>query len=101
MEIPDIKIKYREREFNAYSFEERVSVVKAYLFDNLSTKNIDTIILNLNNPDDEGWKKDSRGWQSWAILNHLGLGKFRGIFQGMSIEEAIIELKSKNNPSYD
>ena len=35
MEIPDIKIKYREREFNAYSFEERVSVVKAYLFDNL------------------------------------------------------------------
>ena len=101
MEIPDIKIKYREREFNAYSFEERVAVVKAYLFDNLSTKNIDTIILNLNNPDDEGWKKDSRGWQSWAILNHLGLGKFRGIFQGMSIEEAIIELKSKNNPSYD
>ena len=89
MEIPDIVIKSRPREFNAYSFEERISVVKAYLFDNISYKNIDTIVLNLNNPDDEGWKRDTKGYQSWAIINHLGLGKFKGIFQGMSIEEAI------------
>ena len=100
MEIPDIVIKSRPREFNAYSFEERISVVKAYLFDNISYKNIDTLALNLNNPDDEGWKRDTKGYQSWAIINHLGLGKFKGIFQGMSIEEAIEELKSKNNPSY-
>lgn len=98
--MPDINIKPRPREFNAYSFEQRIYVVKAYLFDNLSTENIDTIVLNLNNPDDEGWKRNTKGWQSWAIINHLGLGKFKGIFQGMNVEEAIEELKSKNNPDY-
>ena len=101
MEIPDIEIKSRPREFNSYSFEDRVSIVKAYLFENLSYEKIDTNVLKLNNPEDEGWKKNSKGWQSWAIINHLGLGKFKGIFQGMSTEEAIIELKSKNDSSYD
>ena len=100
MEIPEIEIKSRPREFNAYSFEEQFSVLKAYLFDNLSYRKIDTIILNFNNPDDEGWKRDTKGFQSWAIINHLGLGKFKGIFYGMTIEDAIMEIKAKNNPSY-
>lgn len=95
MVIPNIEKSERRREYDLYSQQLRVEVVKAYLFDGLSHRRLDSDVLGLN-PD------ESRGWQSMGILHFLGLkDPFKGLFSGMTVEETINELKLLNDSSYD
>ena len=95
MDIPLIKISIRNREYNLYTKEQRMEVVSAYLFEGLSHRKIDKEILKL----DDNY---SRGYQSMGILHHLGLNKeFKGIFKECSIENSILQLKSKHDESYN
>ena len=95
MDIPLIKISIRNREYNLYTKEQRMEVVSAYLFEGLSHRKIDKEILKLDD-------KYSRGYQSMGILHHLGLNKeFKGIFKECSIENAILQLKSKHDKRYN
>lgn len=90
MPLPELNKSDRAREFNDYSPEQRAEVVKAYLFDGLSHRKLDTEILKIDT-------YNSKGWQSMGILHYLGLDNpFKGIFKGMKIEEAIDILKSED-----
>ncbi len=86
MQLPDLAISSRDREFKHYRRELREGIVIRYLFDGLSSRRLDEEILGL----DSG---KSKGYQSWAILRHYGLGDdFKGIFRDMSLDEALEEL---------
>ena len=64
-----------------------------FLFDGLSSRKLDEEILGL----DSG---KSRGYQSWAVLRHYGLGNdFKGIFKGMTPSEVVSQLP--DDPQYD
>ncbi len=64
----------------------REDVVIRYLFDGLSSRKLDSQVLGLDSAK-------SKGYQSWAILRRYGLGDdFKGIFKGMSLDEALEEL---------
>lgn len=63
-----------------------------FLFDGLSSRKLDEEILGLDS-------EKSKGFQSWAILKHYGLGKdFKGIFKGMTPQEVISQLP--DDPQY-
>lgn len=88
MNIPELKRNDRDREFNKYSKLQRGQVVYAMLFEGKTHREIDREVLNL----DSGYTK---GYQSMGILHYLGLGKkFRGLFQGMTIDEGIDQLEN-------
>ena len=94
MIIPKLKRSKRNREYNLYTPSQHASVVKAYLFNSMSHRQIDAIILEL----DDGY---TRGYQSMGILHYFGLNNpFKGLFSGMSTQEAINELKQTNDPMY-
>ena len=93
MELPQIDVSSRDREFRLYSREQRESIVMHFLFDGLSSRKLDEEILGL----DSG---KSRGYQSWAVLRHYGLGNdFKGIFKGMTPSEVVSQLP--DDPQYD
>ena len=70
-------------------------MVKGYIFDGLSHRQIDERILGLNSDY-------SRGYQAMGILHYLGItGQFKGLFKGIPLETAILELKNKTDTSYD
>lgn len=94
MKIPILKPTDRSREYNNYSQEERDKVIYNYLFSGLSHRDMDKKILKLD-------FDYSRGWQSMGILHHLGLkNEFKGLFTGMSEEEAIRTLSELNDSTY-
>ena len=81
MQIPKLANEERRREFNDYTHEEHVKVIKAYLFDGMSHRKIDRMILNL----DDSY---TRGWQSMGILHYLGIrDPFKGLFKGMDVKD--------------
>lgn len=93
MNIPKLKPSTRSREHNSYSQQIRDKVIYAYLFEGRSHRRLDKEIINID---------ASRGWQSMGILHYLGMkNDFKGLFQDISIEEAIDELKNLNNKEYD
>ena len=92
--IPKLDKSSRSREFEKYSDAERVKVVKGWLFDGMSHRQLDEKVLHLNSDY-------TKGWQSMGILHYLGLKKeFRSLFRGKSIENAIAELVATGDPSY-
>lgn len=94
MDIPELRKVKRSREYNSYERNLIIRVVYGYLFEGKSNREIDEQILNI----DSGY---SHGWQSMGILHYLGIhSKFKGIFQGQSIKDAIIELKKKDSSAY-
>lgn len=95
MEIPKLKKNSRNREYKMYTSDQHFEVVKGYIFEGLSHREIDEKILKLD-------REYSRGYQAMGILHYLGItGAFKGIFKEMSLEDAILELKNKADTSYD
>lgn len=92
--IPKLKRSSRSREYDIYTEEQRRQVVKAWLFTDMTHRQIDNKILKLESID-------SRGWQSMGILHYLGLTKeFHGLFKDMSVMEAAKEIESTGNSEY-
>ena len=95
MKIPELKKSSRNREYKLYTPEQHFEVVKGYIFDGLSHRQIDEEILDLDS-------EYSRGYQAMGILHYLGItGAFKGLFKDFLIEDAILELKNKADASYD
>lgn len=94
MVIPKLVQSSRSREYDDYNDRQRAAVVKAWLFDGKSHREIDKSVLDLDSVR-------SRGFQSMSILHYLGLKKeFRGIFSGMTVEQAVAELRNTRDPEY-
>lgn len=88
MRLPELEVNSRDREFRHYSRDLRETIVMKYLFEGLSSRELDRAVLGL----DSG---KSKGYQSWAVLRHYGFGDgFKGIFSGMSVYEAMEEIPS-------
>ncbi|WP_254914839.1 HNH endonuclease [Bacillus thuringiensis] len=81
----------RSREFNSYNESARDTIVYEYLFHSRTHRWLDENIIELN-PD------ESRGYQAMGILHFIGLkDKHKGIFKGLSIQEAITMLKQQDS----
>lgn len=95
MIIPKLDRENRSREYNRYNDEQRYKVVYALLFEGKTHREIDKDVLHLNSDY-------THGWQAMGILHYLGLKKnFRGIFSGMTVEQAISALKDTKDPEYN
>lgn len=96
MKIPKLnkKLEYF-RFYNKYTEKQHVDTIIAYLFENKNLAKIDKEILNIK------YRKSS-GYESMAILHHLGIrGNFKGIFKGLTTEQGIAKLEALNDPDYD
>ena len=94
MTIPPLKKEARNREFNAYSQDQRDAVVFGWLFDSEFTRTLDNNVLNLDSDK-------SCGYQSMGILHHMGLNKkHQGLFECTSPQSAI-ELLAAAGHDYD
>lgn len=95
MKIPMIKKSRRNREYESYTVEQHLAVVEGYIFEGLSHRMLDEKVLGLNS-------EYSHGYQSMGILHYLGItGEFKGLFKGLTTDEAIMELKNTADISYD
>lgn len=83
MRIPQLEPSDRVREYEAYSDQQRADVIRGWLFDGLTHRQLDEVILGLD-------LRITKGWQSMGILHHLGLkGESRGAFNGLSEVKAV------------
>ena len=99
MKIPQMDIdgdrdnKYKK--YFKYTENERLSVIRGYVFDKYTQKDLDIEILGTN-PDSH------KGRESNNIIRYIGLNRqFRGLFSGMSLQRSILELKSTKDSQYD
>lgn len=93
MFLPALNPKNRSREFLSYSSLDRAKMFYAYLFEGIGYREIDNQILGMNQGQ-EGWKGDTRGWQSKSTLSYLGITKeHKAIFKDLSVSEAIQIIK--------
>ncbi|RKF45311.1 hypothetical protein BCY92_16825 [Bacillus wiedmannii] len=80
----------RSREFNSYNESVRDKVVYEYLFHSRTHRWLDENVIGLKSDE-------RRGYQAMGILHFLGLkDKHKGIFLGLSIDEAINLLELQN-----
>ena len=90
MIIPELEKSGRQREFRDYSIEKTDEIVYRYLFEGLSTRKLDSLVLE----KDPG---KSEGWQSHSVLKYYGLSTgFKGLFKGMDPEEAMSAIPDDN-----
>lgn len=81
----------RSREFNSHNESVRDKVVYEYLFHSSTHRWLDENVIGLKSDE-------SRGYQAMGILHFLGLkDKHKGIFKGLSIDEAINLLELQNS----
>ncbi|EOO79499.1 hypothetical protein IC7_00571 [Bacillus cereus BAG1O-1] len=81
----------RSREFNFYNESVRDKVVYEYLFYSRTHRWLDENVIGLKSDE-------SRGYQAMGILHFIGLkDKHKGIFKGLSIDEAINLLELQNS----
>lgn len=93
MELPELQINPRYCKLKKYGRELREEVVMTYLFEGLSNRKLDEIVLGVDS-------KETNGYDSLGILRYYGLGgKFKGIFKGMTPNEVINQIP--NDPQYD
>ena len=89
MSLPPLDPQKRSREFDSYPLTTRARVVRAWLFEGHSTRQIDEEILGY----DSDW---SRGYQAMGILHHLGLkALYKGRFSGQSTDAVVAELEAE------
>lgn len=92
MIIPKLHPTDRSREYSKYSQDEIDKVIYYYLFKRLSHRELDNEILKWNS---------SWGRQSMSILHHFGIYyDFKGLFSGMSEDDAINKLIALNDDTY-
>lgn len=91
MMIPELKITQNLRRYEKYSLNKRKAIVYDYLFKGKSHRWMDEHILGRDS-------SYTRGWDSMAILHHLGLvDVHKGIFKEFTPEEAIYELRKQQD----
>lgn len=74
--LPTLTSSGRRREYDKYGLLERSRVVYAWLFEGKTHRQLDDLVLGLN-------QYESKGFQSMGILHFIGLrGDSRGIYQG-------------------
>jgi 5-methylcytosine-specific restriction protein A len=90
MILPKLDPVRRSREYTAYGLEQRGAVVRGWLFDGKTHRQLDRDVLGLD-------PAESRGYQSMGILHHLGLkAPYRGLFGGWEIDRACTELAASD-----
>ena len=95
MKIPILKRDDRKREYEYFSTEQHQAVVDAYLFKGMSFRQIERDVLKLDSDY-------FRGWRARSILRYLGIeSEFKGLFRGMTITQAVAELKQTANVDYE
>ena len=84
-DIPELDNRGRDRDCGSYSVETIDVIVCVYIFEGMSTRDMDNKILEVD-------PNKNHGWKSFAILHHFGLGiAFKGYFIGKT-PESVIEL---------
>lgn len=95
MNIPILEREDRKREYEYFSTEQHQAVVDAYLFKGMSFRKIEEKILGLDSDY-------FRGWRVRSILRYLGIGtEFKGLFRGMTVAQAVDELKQTASVDYE
>ena len=95
MNIPILVRDDRKREYEYFSSEQHQNVVAAYLFKGMSFRQIESNVLNLDSDY-------FRGWRVRSILRYLGIGaEFKGLFKGMTVAQAVDELKQVADGDYE
>lgn len=75
--LPTLKSSGRRREYDKYGLPERSRVVYSWLFEGKTHRQLDDLVLGLN-------QYESKGYQSMGILHFIGLrGDSRGIYEGI------------------
>ncbi|MFD2046459.1 HNH endonuclease [Ornithinibacillus salinisoli] len=89
--FPTLKPNSRNREYNNYDIDIHSKVIFEYLFNERSHRWIDENVINID-------PNYSRGYQSMGILHFIGLqDTHKGIFNGISVDEAIRLLSTIND----
>ena len=89
--IPEIDITENLRKYEKYSAKKREAVVYDYLFNGNSHRWLDEHILGRDS-------SYTRGWDSMAILHHLGLvNSHKGMFKELTLEAAIHDLEEQQD----
>ncbi|MEW9674146.1 HNH endonuclease [Ammoniphilus sp. 3BR4] len=89
--VPDLEPVNRSREYESHSEDTRAKVIYEYLFQSMTHRWIDENIIGLDSTY-------SRGYQAMGILHYIGLkDKHKGIFKGVSVEEAVMILEEQDN----
>ena len=98
MKIPKIKKIHDNNsihKFNKYPVDLHFSVIKEYLFNNISQQSLDVDILG------EPYRESHGGHESGNLLKYYGLNNFKKLFMGMSLQSSILELKSTKDSQYN
>lgn len=95
MFFPKLVFNPRDREYKVYQESLRDRLIYEYLFLGKSRRWLDENILGQN-------AEYSRGWQSFGILNYVGLtDEHKGIFVGKGIQEALSFLIELHDDNYN
>lgn len=93
--VPELKITKNIRKFERHNQNKRVEVVYDYLFNGHSHRWLDKHILG----QDSSY---TRGWNSMAILHHLGIvDVHKGIFKEHTVGQAIEVLTQQNDEMFE
>ena len=98
MKIPKIKKIHDNntiRRYNKYPKDLHFSVIKEYLFNDISQESLDVDIL------EEPHRGSHGGHESGSLLRYYGLNDFKKLFMGMSLQSSILELKSTKDSQYN
>lgn len=83
MDFPSLNKTLNNSEFKKYTDEQKVRIIKGYLFEGKAHRELDEEVLGLNS-------HTSKGFPTMVILHHLGLvSEHKNFFSGYSIEKAI------------
>jgi len=89
VQIPNLQIDKRDREYKLYPPFQRNEVVYDYLFKGSKHRELDETVLGLDS-------SRSNGWQAMGILHHVGLKKdFQGLFADTDLDDALKSLKDE------
>lgn len=85
--FPALERSPRYREWNTYTVDQRIEVIYSWLFNGLTTRDIDFNILKLN-------PNKSKGYQSMGILHYIGLKRVhQGFFKDIPEFDALYLLQ--------
>lgn len=94
MIVPELKITENVRKFERHNKTKREEVVCDYLFHGHSHRWLDEHILG----QDSSY---TRGWNSMAILHHIGLiDVHKGIFKEHTVDQAIEVLEQQDRKAF-